>query len=157
MCGDFFLGESMNKDNEFMELAYQEALKALEIDEVPIGAIIVQDGNIIAKSYNQREIEKQVKAHAEMLAIEQACRTLHSWRLDTCDIYVTLEPCLMCSGAIMQSRMQRVIFGAKSNRWLGLSNLIDTFSFNHYPIIIDGVLEEKCSKLLLQYFRNKRH
>ena len=94
-------------DEEYMEIAYQEALKALKHDDVPIGCIIVKDDQIIARAYNQREYLNQTYGHAEMLAIEEACKKIERWRLDECTLYTTLEPCLMCSGAIIQSHIQR--------------------------------------------------
>ena len=146
----------MSNDYIYMEKAYQEAKKALAIDEVPIGAIVVYHDMIIGYGYNKRETEQQVVAHAEMIALQQACSRLQSWRLDECDIYITLEPCIMCSGAIIQSRCKRVIYGAPSKRWASLSQIIDIANVNHHPEIIGGIMEESCASLLSQYFVNKR-
>lgn len=145
-------------DEEYMEIAFLEALKALEEDEVPIGAIIVQNDKIIAKSYNQRENKHQVIAHAEISAIQKACQYLNSWRLDDCTLYTTLEPCLMCSGAIIQSRIKRVVYGAPADKWLSLSKIIalPQKNINHVPYVEDNVLQEKCVQLIKSYFKNKR-
>lgn len=143
-------------DEEYMAIAYQEALRAKENDEVPIGAIIVKDGQIIAKAYNQKEHCHDVTAHAEMLAIQIACQTLKNWHLDGCTLYSTLEPCMMCSGAIIQSRISKVVFGASGQRWHGISQFLSQHDFNHHPQIIEGVLKDKCSSLLSSYFQLKR-
>lgn len=143
-------------DLEFMKLAYQEALKANDIDEVPIGAIIVKDGEILSAGYNQKEKENDVTAHAEMIAIRKACQKLGTWHLDNCVLYTTLEPCMMCSGAIVQSRISKVVFAAKGNRWHGLTEYLKKHQFNHYPSIIEGIMEKECSLLLSQYFKEKR-
>lgn len=145
-------------DEEYMEIAYLEALKALQEDEVPIGAIIVHNDQIIAKSYNQRENKNQVIAHAEISAIQKACQYLHSWRLDDCVLYTTLEPCLMCSGAIIQSRIKRVVYGAAADKWLSLNKIITLpdKNINHIPFIQGGVLQEKCVQLIKNYFKKKR-
>ena len=143
-------------DEDYMELAYQQALIAKDIDEVPIGAIIVKDGNVIASAYNQKEHLQEVSAHAEMLAIKEACQKLSSWHLDGCILYSTLEPCMMCSGAIIQSRISKVVYGASGQRWHGISKFLNQHDFNHYPDIQSGILEEKCCSLLSEYFKSKR-
>jgi tRNA(adenine34) deaminase len=146
----------MDQDIEFMKLAYNEALKALKLDEVPIGAIIVKDGEIIAKGHNLKETSQQATRHAEIIAIEEAEKKLNNWHLDDCILYTTLEPCLMCSGAIIQSRIKRVVFGASEKRWSCITSIINSENINHYPIIEGNVLEKECSMLISQYFRNKR-
>ncbi len=144
-------------DEYYMNLAYQEAMKAKQYDEVPIGAIIIKDDKIIASTYNQKEMNQDVTAHAEILAIRQACYKLGSWHLDDCTLYVTLEPCMMCSGAIIQSRMKKVVFGAKVQRWDGLTHYLKAHDFNHIPEVVPGLLEEKCSLLIKEYFKQKRN
>lgn len=147
----------MNQDIEFMELAYQEALKCLEKDEVPVGAVIVRNGQVIARAHNLRETSQLATAHAEILAINTACQKLNSWYLDECTLYVTLEPCVMCSGAIINSRIKRVVFGASEARWLALTSIYQaTLSVNHQPEIVTGILQEKCSIVIKEYFKNKR-
>ena len=132
-------------DEKYMELAYQQALQAYENDEVPIGAIIVKDNQVIASAFNQKEMLQDVTAHAEILAIQQACHFLSSWHLDDCTLYVTLEPCLMCSGAIIQSRIKKVVYGASTHRWSGLNDYLRHYSFNHTPFLEGGILQEKCA------------
>ena len=144
-------------DEEYMQLAYQQACQARDIDEVPIGAIIVKDGQIIAQAFNQKESTHDVTAHAEMIAIRKACQKLGTWHLDGCVLYSTLEPCLMCSGAIIQSRIEKVVSAAKGQSWHGLSNYLERHEFNHYPQIISGVLAKQCCLLLSQYFKSKRN
>ena len=143
-------------DEEYMQLAYQQACLARDIDEVPIGAIIVKDGKIIATGYNQKESQYDVTAHAEMIAIRKACQKLKSWHLDGCVLYSALEPCIMCSGAIIQSRIEKVVFAAKGQRWHGLSTFLRSHEFNHHPQIVAGILEEQCCSLLSYYFKEKR-
>ena len=154
----FILEEITMNDEEYMKIAYQEALKALQEDEVPIGAIIVKDNQIITKSYNQRENKNQATAHAELSAIQNACDLLGSWRLDDCILYTTLEPCLMCSGAIIQSRIKKVVYGASSDKWISLNKLLSLpkSNFNHIPEIQGGILEEECTNLIKNYFKEKR-
>lgn len=143
-------------DLEYMKIAYEEAMKALEYDEVPIGAIIVKDGKIISKAFNSKETEKLVTRHAEIIAIEKAEKALGSWYLDGCILYTTLEPCLMCSGAIVQSRIQKVVYGAKEKRWSSLTNLLESENLNHYPEVIGDVYQEECSSIISSYFKRKR-
>lgn len=143
-------------DLYFMKLAYNQALLAYEHDEVPIGAIIVKDGQVISQSYNQKEKLNCVTAHAELLAIQEACQKLGSWHLDDCTLYSTLEPCIMCSGAIIQSRIKRVVLGAKTKRWNGLLYYVDNVEFNHTLKITDHIYEQECSELLSAYFKSKR-
>lgn len=147
----------MDIDIKYMELAYKEALKALAIDEVPVGAVLVQDGRVIAKAHNLRETKQLVTAHAETLVIERACKKLKSWRLEGCTLYTTLEPCIMCSGVIINSRIEKVVYGASDDKWMSLEQLVNQDNaLNHKPIIISGILKEKCATLITKYFKDKR-
>lgn len=155
----FLFGGLMDTDIKFMKAAYKQAEKAEWIDEVPIGAVIVKDGKIIARAYNQRETKQQATKHAEIIAIEKACRKLGTWRLEDCDLYVTLEPCIMCTGAIINARIRRVIYGASEKRWLALSGLLEMTpkkQFNHHVTYTSGILESECSKQISDYFKKKR-
>ncbi|MGY4789128.1 tRNA adenosine(34) deaminase TadA [Bacillus sp. OHL2] len=149
----------MTKDEKFMQEAISEALKAEQIGEVPIGAIIVVDGQIVSRAHNLRESEQRSIAHAELLAIDEACKATGSWRLEDAVLYVTLEPCPMCAGAIVLSRVKKVVFGAydpKGGCAGTLMNLLDDERFNHQSEVIGGVLENQCGELLSQFFRNLR-
>lgn len=148
----------MNNE-KWMKEAIKQAKKAAKKDEVPIGCVIVKDDQIIAWAYNKREMKQCSTAHAEILAIEKACKKLGSWRLEDCDLYVTLEPCPMCSGAIIQSRIRNVIFGAydpKGGCMGSNMNINDVRGFNHYPDIEGGILQDECSRLLKEFFKAKR-
>lgn len=149
----------MTKDEQFMQEAISEALKAEQIGEVPIGAIIVVDDQIVSRAHNLRESEQRAIAHAELLAIDEACKAAGSWRLENAVLYVTLEPCPMCAGAIVLSRVKKVVFGAydpKGGCAGTLMNLLDDERFNHQSEVIGGVLENECGELLSQFFRNLR-
>ncbi len=142
-----------------MKEALKEARKAELIDEVPIGCVIVKDGEIIARGHNQRETKQSPIGHAEIIAINKASKKLKSWRLEGCDIYVTLEPCIMCSGAIIQSRINKVYYGASDPKGgaLGSSiNVLEANNINHHPEVISGVLKEECSSIITNYFKAKR-
>lgn len=142
----------------FMKEALNLAALAAENGEVPVGAVVVKDDEIVGRGYNRREGDKNALAHAEMIAIDEACRTLGGWRLWQCDLYVTLEPCPMCAGAIINSRIRKVYFGASDlkNGSLGsVINLVD-LPYNHKPEILSGILEEECSSLLSKFFKNLR-
>lgn len=145
-------------DIYFMNEAIKQARLAEEIDEVPIGAVAVRDGKIIAVGYNTRETTKCATHHAELVCIENACAALGGWRLPGVTLYVTLEPCAMCAGAIINARIPRVVFGASDHRFGALGSLVDLakIPFNHIPEVTGGVLMEKCSGLLSDYFKNKR-
>ncbi|MEK3806629.1 MULTISPECIES: tRNA adenosine(34) deaminase TadA [unclassified Metabacillus] len=149
----------MDKDQMYMELAVKEALKAKAIGEVPIGAVIVLNDEVIGTGYNLRETDQRSIAHAEMIAIDEACRRTGSWRLEDATMYVTLEPCPMCAGAIVLSRVKRVVYGAadpKGGCAGTLMNLLDESRFNHQSEVTRGVLEEECGRLLSDFFRELR-
>lgn len=144
---------------DYMRLAIGEANKAAEIGEVPIGAIIVLEDRIIAQAYNLREKTQLASAHAEFIAIQQANEAIGSWRLEKCTLYVTLEPCPMCAGAILQSRIPKVVFGAKDPKagCTGtLMNLLQDKRFNHRSEVIGGVLESECGTLITKFFQDLR-
>ncbi|MEC2074287.1 tRNA adenosine(34) deaminase TadA [Alkalihalophilus marmarensis] len=144
---------------DWMKLALREADAAEQIGEVPIGAVIVKDGEVIAAAHNRRECDHQAIAHAELLAIKEACDVLGSWRLSGCTLYVTLEPCPMCAGAIVQSRLDLVVYGAadpKAGCAGTLMNLLDDPRFNHRAEVISGCLETECGERLTTFFRKLR-
>ena len=149
----------MQRDVKFMKLAYKEAKKAEAIDEVPIGCVIVKDDKVIARGFNHRENKNMVISHAEIEAINKANKKLGAWRLEDCEIFVTIEPCIMCAGAIIQGRFKRVIYGAKDYKGGAFGSSIDVLkaeNINHHPEVVGGVLENECSLLLSNYFKNKR-
>ena len=142
-----------------MREALRQAQKALKAEEVPIGAVVVRAGRVIAKAYNQVEMLKDATAHAEMLAITQAEAAVGDWRLNDCDLYVTKEPCAMCAGALVHVRMRRVIFGCGDDRSGGaggIINLLQMPTFNHRCDITTGVLQQECASLLQSFFRERR-
>ena len=146
-------------EEKYMKLALKQAMKAQEKDEVPIGCVIVKDDKVIARGYNLRQTKQQSYAHAEMIAIQKACKKLGTWRLEDCDLYVTLEPCPMCAGAILHSRIKRVIYGAKDPKGGCVDScmkMYETKGFNHYPEVLSGILEEECSSILTNFFKMKR-
>ncbi|WP_019123210.1 tRNA adenosine(34) deaminase TadA [Brevibacillus massiliensis] len=143
----------------FMQEAINEAKKAMAIGEVPIGAVIVRDGEIVGRGYNLRETKKDPTLHAEMIAIREASERLGGWRLIGCTLYVTLEPCPMCAGAIVQSRVEEVVFGAadpKAGCAGTLMNLLNDQRFNHQVPVVAGVLADECAGLLKRFFRELR-
>ena len=141
-----------------MKMAIKEAIKAFNKNEIPVGCVIVKDDVIVAKAHNLREINNLVTSHAEILAITKANKKLNSWRLDDCDIYVTLEPCSMCSGAIIQSRIKNLYFGAYDKKAGACGSVLDLFSypFNHKVNVVGGILEDECKKLLQDFFKTLR-
>ncbi len=149
----------MKNDVYFMNMALEEAKKARELQEVPIGAVVVLDGEVIAKGYNLRETKQSSVAHAELLAIMEACNVLGTWRLEEATLYVTLEPCPMCAGAIMNSRIKRVVFGAydpKAGCAGTFMNLLQDERFNHQSEVTSGVLHEECGGILTAFFKELR-
>ena len=140
----------MYNDEYYMLLALEEARKAYLLDEVPIGCVIVCDDKVIASAFNRKTIDNIATYHAEVLAIENACKYLNSWYLDNCILYTTIEPCMMCTGAIIQSRISKVVYGA-SNSSFGYLSKIDT-----KIEIISGVLEKECISILSNFFKEKR-
>ena len=146
------------QDLEYMTEAIEEAKLAENIDEVPIGAVIVRDGKIIARAHNTRETSRCATHHAEILAIEEACRALGGWRLPETTLYVTLEPCAMCAGAIINARIPNVVFGAPDLRFGTFGSLLDLSEvpLNHKPEVRRGVRADECKNMLSEYFRKKR-
>ena len=149
----------MEKESRFMKEALKEAKKAELIDEVPIGCVIVKDDKIIARGHNVRETKKTPLGHAEIIAIDKASKKLKAWRLQDCDIYITLEPCIMCSGAIIQSRIRHIYYGAKDPKGGAIEssiNVLEAKNINHHPEVTSGILEEECSNIISEYFKRKR-
>ena len=151
--------EIQPNDEYFMREAIKLALEAAERDEVPVGAVMVRDGEIIARSSNTREETKCATHHAELLAIEECCKLLGGWRLPGVTLYVTMEPCAMCAGAIINARVPRVVYGAKDLRFGAFGSLINLaeIPLNHKPEILGGVLGDECAKILSDYFKKKRN
>ena len=146
-------------DKKYMREAIRQAKKAYKLDETPIGCVIVHDGKIIGRGYNRRNTDKSPLAHAEITAIKKASKKLGDWRLEECTLYVTLEPCQMCAGAIIQSRVTRVVVGCmnpKAGCAGSVLNLLDVKAFNHQAELTTGVLEEECSALMTGFFRELR-
>lgn len=153
------MGEKMNLQEKYMKEALKQAGKAYEIDEVPIGCVIVYEDKIIARGYNRRNIDKNTLSHAEIIAIKKASKKLGDWRLEGCTMYVTLEPCQMCAGAIVQSRMSCVVIGSmnpKAGCAGSVLNLLEMKEFNHQVDVIRGFLEEECSQMLKNFFKELR-
>ena len=149
----------MNADEKYMKEAIRQAKKAYALEEVPIGCVIVYLDKIIGRGYNRRTIDKNPLAHAELTAIRKASKKLNDWRLEECTLYVTLEPCQMCSGAIIQARVQRVVVGCmnpKAGCAGSILNLLDMQEFNHQAELATGVLEEECSTMMKQFFKELR-
>ena len=145
-------------DEEYMREALALARRAFELGEVPVGAVAVWDGKIVGRGMNLRESDKNALRHAEIMAIDEACKNLGGWRLWKCDLYVTLEPCPMCAGAIINSRVKRVIYGASDAKAGSCGTLTNLFElpYNHKPEVTRGVLEEECSAILSEFFAKLR-
>ncbi len=149
----------MTQDEKYMKAALGQAKKAYALGEVPIGCVIVREGKIIARGYNRRNTDKNTLSHAELTAIRKAGKKTGDWRLEDCTMYVTLEPCQMCAGAIIQSRMKRVVIGTmnpKAGCAGSVLNLLEMKEFNHQAEVERGVLEEQCAKTLSDFFRELR-
>ena len=148
----------MRTDESYMSLALELAREAAKLGEVPVGAVAVRDGEVVGTGFNRRETGKNALAHAELEAIDAACRKLGGWRLHRCDLYVTLEPCPMCAGAIVNARIRRVVFGARDPK-AGCFGSVSDFAalpFNHRPEVVGGVLAEACAAELSAFFQRLR-
>ena len=157
MCGGFL--NYMDRYETYMLEALKEARLAAQEDEVPIGCVIVKDNQIIARAHNQRDKSNNPLGHAETLAIKTASEVLNDWQLVGTELYVTIEPCLMCAGAIIQSRIGKVIYGApdlKGGAFGSSLNVLDAKNINHHPEVIGGVLEKECTEIIKSYFKSKR-
>ena len=149
----------MNLDEKYMRIALKEAQKAIIFDEVPVGAIIVKDDKIIARAFNKKETTNDPTSHAEVSAIRKACKKLNSWRLEDATIYVTVEPCSMCAGTLLQCRIGRIVYGAKDPKGGAIESSLKLFeakNINHHPQILGGVLQQECSSIISNYFKSKR-
>ena len=148
------------EDEKFMHDAIRQARKAEKNGDVPIGCVIVRDGKVIARGYNRRNKDKQSLAHAEMMAIKKASKVMGDWRLEDCTMYITLEPCQMCAGAIVQARIPEVVIGCmnpKAGCAGSIINLLDMEGFNHRVVVTRGILETECSEMLKNFFRELRN
>lgn len=151
--------EAVSSDNEFfMRKAIEQAKLAAKIGEVPVGAVVVKDGEIVSAAYNLKESAKSAVSHAELCAVARACERLGGWRLHQCDLYVTLEPCPMCAGAIINARIKNLYFGAYDKKAGCAGSVVDLFSlgFNHKPQVEGGILQEECAALLSNFFAGLR-
>ena len=146
------------KNNDFMRLALELAREALALGEIPVGCVIARGGEIVGRGYNRRETDKNATAHAEAVAINEACGNLGGWRLTDCALFVTLEPCPMCAGAIVNARIPRVVFGAYDPKGGAFGGLFDlrTLGVTHVPDVSGGILEDECSELLTEFFKKNR-
>lgn len=145
-------------DKKYMKAALKLAQKAADEGEVPVGAVVVCDGKILGRGRNRRETKKSAIHHAEIEAIEKACKKLGGWRLHKCDLYVTLEPCPMCTGAIINARIKTLYYGAKDEKAGSCGTLVNLFDlpYNHKPEVISGVMEEECANILKKFFKDLR-
>lgn len=153
------MAKKLTEDEKYMKEAVKQAKKAWKIEEVPIGCVIVYEGKIIGRGYNRRTTDKNPLAHAELMAIKKASKVMKDWRLEDCTLYVTLEPCQMCSGAIVQSRIKRVVVGCmnpKAGCAGSILNLLQVERFNHQVELATGVLEEECSMMMKTFFKELR-
>lgn len=149
----------LTEDEKYMKAALKEAEKAYKLGEVPIGCVIVYEGRIIGRGYNRRNTDKSTLCHAEITAIKKASKVMGDWRLEGCTLYVTLEPCQMCAGAIIQARMDRVVMGSmnpKAGCGGSILNILEMEEFNHQAIVERGVMEEECTEILTKFFKELR-
>ena len=148
----------LHRDESYMRLALEQAQIAAQLGEIPVGAVVVKDDQVIGRGYYRREVDSSAIAHAEVLAIEEACKALGTWRLTDCDLYVTLEPCPMCAGAIINARIRRVVYGVKDEKAGCCGSVADFFvmPFNHNPLCRSGILAQECRALLTNFFSQLR-
>lgn len=148
----------MSEQEKFMKEAIKQAIKARKIDEVPIGAVIVKDGKVISRGYNLRERKQNSLKHAEIIAIDKACKNLNNFRLENCDMYVTVEPCLMCAGAIVQSRIRKVYFGTCDEKYGAVTSVANAFDIksNHKVEFEQGICKDECGMLVKEFFKGLR-
>ncbi len=149
----------MEKDEKFMQEALNEAIKAYELKEIPIGAVIVRNGEVIGRGHNLKETLKDATLHAEISAIKHACNNLKGWRLPDCTMYVTLEPCSMCAGALVNARVEKLVIGTrdlKTGACGSVLNIVQMNKLNHQVDVVFGVMEEECSTLLSDFFKELR-
>ena len=147
------------KQEKYMKMALKEAKKAYDLNEVPIGCVIVKDDKVIGKGYNKRNTDKNVLSHAELIAMKQACKKTGDWRLEGCTMYITLEPCQMCAGAMVQARLENAVIGSmnpKAGSAGSILNILQMEQFNHQVNVTTGVLEEECSQILTDFFAELR-
>lgn len=150
----------MEEDIKFMTAALKEAQKSYKKEEIPVGAVIVKDGNIIARGHNLKERKKDTTNHAEIIAIRKASKKLKSWRLTGCTMYVTLEPCTMCAGGLIQARLDKVVIGTmdeKTGACGSVLNVLEDYKFNHKVEVKIGIMEEECRKILQDFFKQLRN
>ena len=148
-----------DRNNKFMKEALKEAKKAYDKEEIPVGAVIVRDYKIIARGHNIKELKKDTTKHAEIIAIQKASKKMDAWRLEGCTLYVTLEPCAMCAGALIQSRIKKVVIGTmdkKTGACGSVLNLLEDYKFNHQVEIETGIMETECREILQQFFKELR-
>ena len=146
-------------DQDYIREALAEARKAYAMGEIPIGAVLVHEGQIISRHHNRREIDHDATAHAEMLVIREACELLSRWRLTGCSLYVTIEPCPMCAGAIINSRLDKVVYGSSDYKGGAVESLFNVLShpgLNHEPVVVAGVLSDECSQIMKDFFKERR-
>jgi len=149
----------MLKKEKFMKEAIKQAKKAYDKEEIPVGAVIVKDGKIIARGYNKKEEKKDTTQHAEIIAIQKASRKIDAWRLQDCEMYVTLEPCAMCTGALIQARLKRVYIGTmdpKTGACGSVLNLLEDYKFNHKVEVETNIMQKECEKILKDFFKYLR-